>query len=215
MPAFPLFIDLTGKKILVFGGGQVALRKIQTLLLFQASVEVIAPEFCETLETMIEAGTVKKAEMVIDFDGGEAPPVLEAFMVICATDDEIFNHRMAKKCREIQIPVNSATSAADSDFIFPSAVVRGDIVCGVTSSGNVPVLTKKIREMIDGALPEWYEELSRRLVYARLMVKNHIGSQKKRSELLRTLADYGLSHEGNIPDEIIWKEIQHVKEAGL
>lgn len=215
MPAFPLFIDLTGRKVLVFGGGQVALRKIQTLLLFQASVEVSAPKLCEELEAMINGGTVKKAEITMNFDGEEVPSVMDVFMVICATDNEIFNHRMAKKCRDMQIPVNSATSATDSDFIFPSAVVRGDIVCGVTSSGNVPVLTKKIREMIDGALPEWYGELSRRLVYARLIVKNHIGSQKKRGELLRVLADYGLSHEGSIPDEIIWKEIQHAKEAGL
>ena len=117
MPAFPLFIDLTGRKVLVFGGGQVALRKIQTLLLFQASVEVSAPKLCEELEAMIDGGTVKKAEITINFDGEEVPSVMDVFMVICATDNEIFNHRMAKKCRDMQIPVNSATSATDSDFI--------------------------------------------------------------------------------------------------
>mgnify|MGYP001624207637 CR=1 FL=1 len=86
MPAFPLFIDLTGRKVLVFGGGQVALRKIQTLLLFQASVEVSAPKLCEELEAMINGGTVKKAEITMNFDGEEVPSVMDVFMVICATE---------------------------------------------------------------------------------------------------------------------------------
>ena len=42
---FPLFIDLTRKKILVAGGGAIALRRVRTLLRFGADIHVIAPEW--------------------------------------------------------------------------------------------------------------------------------------------------------------------------
>ena len=44
-----MFIDLTDKKILVAGGGTIALRRIRTLLKFRADIRVIAPELCEEL----------------------------------------------------------------------------------------------------------------------------------------------------------------------
>ena len=31
MPCFPMFVDLKGKRILVLGGGKVALRKVKKL----------------------------------------------------------------------------------------------------------------------------------------------------------------------------------------
>ena len=50
-PYFPMFIDLTDKKILVAGGGTIALRRVRTLLKFGADIHVIAPELCEELVT--------------------------------------------------------------------------------------------------------------------------------------------------------------------
>lgn len=212
MPAFPLFIDLTGKKVLVFGGGEVALRKITTLLLFKPSVEVCAEAYCTGILNLIHAGQVKKVEMVVNFDGEEVPKILDAFLVICATDNEVFNHKTAKKCHEMNIWVNSATSAGDCSFVFPAVTVRGDIVCAMTSSGSVPVLTKKIREDVESVMPEWYEELSRRLGYVRLIVKSKVSSQKNRRDILRRLTDYGLKHGGSIPEDIIREEIEKTKE---
>ena len=43
-PYFPLFIDLSGKKAVVIGGGKVASRRVTTLLLFCENIEVVAPE---------------------------------------------------------------------------------------------------------------------------------------------------------------------------
>lgn len=213
MPAFPLFIDLNGKKVLVFGGGEVALRKVHTLLSFRPSVEICADHVCEGIRQLIDGKAVKEARTVLNFDGEEVPEILNAFMVICATDNEVFNHKIAKRCHEMYIWVNSATSAADCTFIFPSVTVRGDIVCGMTSSGSAPVLTKKIRTVIDEAVPEWYGELSRRLIYVRLMVKERLASQTMRAKVISRLADYGLEHEGIIPDDVIQTEIQKANEV--
>ena len=88
MPAFPLYIDLTDKKVLVFGGGEVALRKIRTLLAFQPLIEVYAENICIDLQKLIDEKKIFKAEAAMRFDEEKLPSVLDAFMVICATDNE-------------------------------------------------------------------------------------------------------------------------------
>ena len=45
-PYFPMFVDLTGKKVLMAGGGKIALRRVKTLLSFGAIIHVTAPELC-------------------------------------------------------------------------------------------------------------------------------------------------------------------------
>lgn len=213
MPAFPLYIDLTDKKVLVFGGGEVALRKIRTLLTFHPVIEVYAKSLCSDLQKLVHEKQLSAAACAAQFDKEKEPFLLDAFMVICATDDETFNHKIAEKCHEMDIWVNSATCAADCSFIFPSVTVRGDIVCGITSSGNTPVLTKKIREIVDAAVPLWYAQLSKRLMVARQMVKERITSQKIRQEVLKRLTDYGLEHKGHIPESVIRTEIQNANEV--
>ena len=45
MPLFPIFLDLRGKKVLIVGGGHVALRKAERLAPYGASITAVAPEF--------------------------------------------------------------------------------------------------------------------------------------------------------------------------
>ena len=52
MPCFPMFVDLKGKRILVLGGGKVALRKVKKLLPFGANITVTAPRVEPELEAL-------------------------------------------------------------------------------------------------------------------------------------------------------------------
>ena len=57
-PYYPIFLGLSGKKCVVVGGGQVALRKVKTLLEHEAEVEVISSDFCPELVQMAEKGII-------------------------------------------------------------------------------------------------------------------------------------------------------------
>ncbi|MCI6017725.1 MAG: bifunctional precorrin-2 dehydrogenase/sirohydrochlorin ferrochelatase [Clostridiales bacterium] len=210
MPLFPMFVDMSNKNCLVFGGGAVALRKIKTLLKFGISVHVYAYAYEDELAAMIHDGTVLCEEVTVHFDGSKLPPVTGMDMVICATNHEVFNHKMAEHCKEMGIPVNSATSRIDSTFIFPAVTVRGELVIGMSTSGEVPALTKAVRETVDGAVPEWYGDLLDGLEAARKQIKKTIGSQKERQKVLKALTAYGIAHQGSIPQAVILSEIEKV-----
>ena len=89
-----MFIDLTGKNIMVAGGGTIALRRVRTLLKFGADIHVIAPELCEELVQMEEEGKITaeyRAYRTGDIDGAQ--------IVLAATDDHEVNRRIWEECQ--------------------------------------------------------------------------------------------------------------------
>ena len=52
MAYFPFYIDIENKKILVVGGGTVALRKVEKLTPFSPDITVVAPKICDEIKAV-------------------------------------------------------------------------------------------------------------------------------------------------------------------
>ncbi|MDO4323654.1 MAG: bifunctional precorrin-2 dehydrogenase/sirohydrochlorin ferrochelatase [Lachnospiraceae bacterium] len=144
---FPLFVDLSGKEILVVGAGTIASRRIRTLCDFSKKITVIAPEVTPEVRELAELRRVKlqrrRFEMT-DLEGKD--------MVLAATDDDGLNQAIAEKCRALGIPVNSSSNQALCDFQFPSVVQDGDVVIGLNASGKNHRLVKETRKKVEQCL---------------------------------------------------------------
>ena len=55
---FPMFVDLSDKKIVVVGGGNIATRRIKTLLQFTRNITAVAPKTTMELHELGKAGFV-------------------------------------------------------------------------------------------------------------------------------------------------------------
>ena len=62
---FPLFVDISCQKIVVIGGGQVAQRRIETLLSFGADLWVAAPEITERLKDLAKEESVGCGQLIL------------------------------------------------------------------------------------------------------------------------------------------------------
>lgn len=51
---FPMFVDISTKRILVIGGGKIAARRVRTLLKFAEHIEVTAPEICDEMKDILK-----------------------------------------------------------------------------------------------------------------------------------------------------------------
>jgi precorrin-2 dehydrogenase/sirohydrochlorin ferrochelatase len=141
---YPLFLDITGRKCVVVGGGNVAERKVERLLACGARVEVVG----KSLTPLLAAWT--REEKVVHRDADyEDSSLAGAFLVIGATDDEAVNGRIATDARALGIPVNIVDSPARCDFILPSVVEQGDLSIAVSTGGRSPALAKKIRKELE------------------------------------------------------------------
>ena len=142
-PRFPLFVDLSGKKILVVGGGRIALRRIRTLLDFTEKVTVVSPELHPDLLPLEEAGrltVLRRPYEPADIEG--------AALALAATNNKEVNEAVYADCKRLGIPVNVSSDRNKSDFYFPGVARKGPYVAGVTASGRDHTGAKKLTEAI-------------------------------------------------------------------
>lgn len=151
---FPLFVDLSDKKILVVGGGKVATRRVKTLLSFTRQITVIAPKMTEELYMMVRTGTVDG-----DFREVKRSDFEDAYMVLAATSDDKVNDDIYRICKSMGIYVNLANDKEKCDFFFPGIVRKDEAVIGITASGLNHAKAKRIREIIQDALEKVAKEI--------------------------------------------------------
>lgn len=144
---FPLFVDLSDKKILVVGGGKVATRRVKTLLAFTREITVIAPKMTEELYQMVRTGIVNG-----DFREVTKTDFQDVYMVLAATNNDRVNDNIYRLCKSMGIYVNLANDKEKCDFFFPGIVRKDEAVIGITASGLNHAKAKRIREEIQNAL---------------------------------------------------------------
>ncbi len=183
MALFPLFINIEGKNVLIVGAGEVALRKIEKLLPFKPKITVVAKEIKrDEIKKLAEEGKINlinRGFLFTDIDRKE--------LVIVAVDDinlqrEIYNYCVRKK-----IPVNSVDSPDYCTFIFPAYVKKDDIVIGITTSGNLPGLSAKLRKHIEKNIPENLEDIFQKIKNVREELPKGKDRQKKILQLIDEL----------------------------
>jgi len=150
---YPVFLDTADKRCVVIGGGQVALRKVNTLLEYGAKIDVISPEICPELAGLLPT----KLEQIRIFPRHYRPGDLAgAFLAIVATDNHEINFQVAREARSQGVLVNVVDNAENSDFILPSLVRRGDVTIAVSTAGRSPALARKIRTRLERDFGEEY-----------------------------------------------------------
>lgn len=149
-PYFPMFIDLSEKKIVVIGGGKIAERRVKTLLSFTDHVIVIAPEITDEICRIVKEGNL--VWIKASFCEVEEEVLSHADMVLAATNDPECNEEIAVVCKKKEIPVNVSHKKELCDFYFPAVVVKENVVAGITASGLDHSQARKVRERVEEAL---------------------------------------------------------------
>lgn len=146
MAFFPMFIDLKEKKILMVGAGAVGSRRIETLLLFEASVTVVEPSPSERIRQLAREGEI---ELVVSAYGEYRKKISRFFMVLAATGDDKTDRLVAKDGRLMNAVVNMAGDKESSDFYFPGIARAGDLTAGVIANGKDHRLAKKAAREVE------------------------------------------------------------------
>jgi uroporphyrin-III C-methyltransferase / precorrin-2 dehydrogenase / sirohydrochlorin ferrochelatase len=152
---FPVFFDLAGQKVLIVGGGEVALRKVSLLERTGASITLVAPEIVPELMQRAAAGTLKLAirEFIPDDLNG-------ARLVIVATSRRAVNRWIANLSESRNIPVNVVDDAHASRFIVPAIIDRDPVLVAISTGGASPVLARRLRERLEALIPNKIGELA-------------------------------------------------------
>lgn len=182
MSYFPFFVQISGKDILIVGGGKVAREKFEKLRLFTDRITLLAPEFSfdtAGARTIRERWEPSAAD---DFD-----------ICIAATDDRDVNRVIGATCRGKNIPVNVVDDEESCDFIFPSIVKQGDVTVAISTGASSPAFAKYLREKTQQMLPEKTGEIAAYMKSARSEAKMYLTSDKTRKYFFTRLLEHCLT----------------------
>lgn len=119
--AYPVALDLTGRRGVVVGQGPLAEEKVRGLLEAGASVTVIAP------------WAYRRGD------------VAGAFLVIAATGDRALNRAVFAEAEAAGVLCNAVDDIEHCHFAAPSVLRRGDLVVAISTGGRSPALAKWLR----------------------------------------------------------------------
>ena len=182
MAFFPFFIDLASKKILIVGGGKVALRKAEKLLSYGADIAAVSPAFCEGFTDL--KGVMLYCREFADSD------ISGAFAVIAATDDNELNAHIYRLCTERNILVNTVDDPENCGFYFPALVQCGNVTAGISTGGKSPIFARYIKEKIEETLDKKMLAAGEILAKYRPVIRQMFDTEEKRKLAAEKLLEY-------------------------
>jgi uroporphyrin-III C-methyltransferase / precorrin-2 dehydrogenase / sirohydrochlorin ferrochelatase len=181
---FPVFFDLDGQKVLVVGGGDVALRKVSLLARTGAAITVVAPEVAPEVLQLAAAGKLAlsmREFLPADLDGSR--------LVIVATSRRAINRWIANICDARAIPVNVVDDRQASRFIMPAIIDRDPVLVAISTGGTSPVLARRLRERLEAFIPQSFGQLASWLRELRHAAIDRLRDSGERRHFFETLVD--------------------------
>jgi siroheme synthase-like protein len=156
MSLLPLFVNLTGRRVLLVGGGPVAAAKLDQLLAAGADVHVVSPDVHESIAAS-RALVEHRVFVPSDLD--------DVWLVVAAATPEV-NRDVAEAAETRRIFVNAVDDPANATAFLSGVVRRGGVTIAISTEGRAPGLTALLRQAIENVLPldvaRWVDEAQRR-----------------------------------------------------
>lgn len=174
MEFLPLFFRVNATTALVFGQGVVALRKIEVLCQAKAHVIWVGGD----VDALKDLPALQSLVQVIESD--DEQHWQQAGLVVAAYEDLERDKEIAERAKEKGLPVNVVNQAALSTFVFPSIIDRSPVLAAVSSSGELPVLTRLLRSRLESTIPHAFGKMAELAREYRAEVKSKISNVNAR-----------------------------------
>lgn len=165
---YPIFLNVSGKRVVVVGGGKIAEGKVDKLMDCGSKITLISPVLTNKLRERASKGEV--TYIAREYQDGD---LADAYMALVATDDNAVNQAAADEARDRGILVNTADDVKNCDFIAPAIVQRGDLTIAISTAGRSPAMARRIREELEQLFTQEYADLLTVLSQARAIVRRN------------------------------------------
>lgn len=175
---FPVFLKLDKLHVLIVGGGNVALEKVG--LMFKhasnAHVRLVAPSILPEIEELVkefpyQIEIIRRNYQPFDLEGIN--------ILIAATEHRDTNLSIRDDAKKQNILVNVADTPDLCDFYLSSVVKKGDLKIAISTNGKSPTLGKRMKELLEDALPDEVDELLNNLRTLRDSLKGDFENKVK------------------------------------
>ena len=176
---FPVFLNLQGRRVLVFGGDEVALRKIRRLRSAGAVIDLVADALHPEIAELHDGERLHWLGATIGNDqlAGHA-------LIVIAQADAFTRDRVRAWGESQGVPVNVVDRLAESSAIVPAVVDRSPLMIAIGSGGQAPELARMIRSRIERLLPPSIGRLAAMAGSLAGRIRHHIPDLSRRRRFL-------------------------------
>ncbi len=185
---FPIFLKLEELKVLLLGGGNVALEKLTAIInnAPAAQVHVVAkevfPEFAEAAK-QLENITITVAEY-------EPYYLDDCDIVIAAVNDIPLSKIIRIDAKAKGKLINVADKPELCDFYLGSIVTKGNLKLAISTNGKSPTVAKRLKEIFNELLPDELDEVLNNVQQIRDKLKGDFQNKiHQLNELTKVLID--------------------------
>ena len=190
MTLYPILLNLKGKKVVIVGGGEVALRKLKDLLDAGARITLVAPEIHGEIMGLAESNEESISLIKREFRSGDLEGASLAFS---ATNNPEVNASVFAEARERGIFINAADDPPNCSFYLPSWGRRGDFILAVSTSGASPALAARLRRELERHIPEGIADMLEALRESRRLLQEDDSfrdlDSSARGEIIKKIAN--------------------------
>ncbi|MCF8056293.1 MAG: bifunctional precorrin-2 dehydrogenase/sirohydrochlorin ferrochelatase [Desulfocapsa sp.] len=184
MSLYPVNLDIRNQLCLVIGGGDVASRKVESLLSCGAVIRVVSPEAGERIVELAHAGLLEwqqRTYVVGDLQGAK--------LVFAATDSREVQRQIVAEANDAGILVNVITSPDACTFQVPASFRRGDFLITVATGGGSPALAARIRKDLEAIYGPEYGLFVGLMADVRKKIVDSSDAQKEHKRIFEKLLD--------------------------
>ena len=155
-PLYPIFLKAHQLEFLIVGGGYVALEKMEFLLKSSpdANITLVAPFLREETKVFIKDKPIR-----VILRKFRLWDLRKKNIVIATTDDPKVNKKVQLACKKRRILVNVADTPDLCDFYMGGIVTKGNLKIGISTNGKSPTIAKRMRQFLEGLLPDEIDDL--------------------------------------------------------
>ena len=152
-PLYPIFLKLHELDLLLVGAGEVGHEKLFFILKNSpgANVTIVAPWISPKIEALLAANPGHK--VTFRQRAFEPTDVVGFQLVIAATNDRRLNESVREAAKAWGALVNVADTPDLCDFYLGGVVTKGDLKIAISTNGKSPTFAKRLRQLLEEALP--------------------------------------------------------------
>lgn len=172
MKHFPIYTDISNRKIWIIGGGQIATRRVTTLLSFCSNITIIAPILSNELHHYVLQGKITWIDASLTLDNAPTVNSISSlflcptadfshrkpfssllkeespYIILALTNDRSINHAIAEIAKNTSILVNVCDCQEECDFYFPAIIETKQLTASITANGTNHKLVRKVAAQI-------------------------------------------------------------------
>ncbi len=204
---FPIFLKLEKLRILIVGGGNVGLEKLNAVLGNSPAtkVKLVATEISDEIKALVSGLSniqlVEKPYTTSD--------LADIDIAITAIDDPVISEQIVMDARVKGILINAADKPELCDFYLSSVVKKGNLKIAISTNGKSPTVGKRLKENFNEMLPEELDEVLDNMHNIRKSLNGNFSEkvhQLNEATKLLSLKQMTLE-DTNKPDQKIWMQI--------